>query len=547
MVVRNMPDEEVDNHDEEEEAFYETVTTASLKDRHDCFRILGLTPGAGLDEIRSAYKRLARKWHPDKYDGHRDPCIVFQHVNEAYTALVKNHSSTDIQHADECKQSDLSRWLDEAWNWRSHRERKSWEKNGRTLVDRYYLYKGKWDEKELQCRTRGLFDLHGVELGELELTNSYLWWRFGSGIGGFEMDAVTGLVRIYACDDHRAENLASRLTLRFGEELVLAVEQSVAAEAWKARKADKAQIEESSRTSSTEDSPDTGGRSGSSRGSTCAGRSEGRNDEAGGQRMERGDEESFFSCTEDSDEAVREVAELERVFHGKKDTAPSLRKGPPRRTPPRRRQSSVDGGTCTPRTDARFERLSTCPDAPVSAPCKEEVTKVDEAGPSDTEGDERGDTFDIEVIGGKSDVAHAATYPRPDDLGQCSDPSSPTISSAEECCIDGYSSAGDIDANNKENVRVDEAYEAQYASVVDDDGGGEEDVGPVSDPKYIVRHEFIGQSGEEMSVVRGELLRVRRESPNGWALVRRYRDAIPHTWGWVPRGILDPLPAKGHR
>ncbi|KAF4685721.1 hypothetical protein FOZ63_013410, partial [Perkinsus olseni] len=176
----------------------------------------------------------------------------------------------------------------------------------------YYLFKGKWDEKELQCKTKGLFDLHGVELGELELTNSYLWWRFASGIGGFEMDAVTGLVRIYACDDHRAENLASRLTLRFGEELVLAVEQSVAAEAWQARKADKAQIEESSRTSSTEDSPDTGDRSGSSRGSTCAGRSEGRNDEAGGRRIERADEESFFSCTEDSDEAMREVAELER-------------------------------------------------------------------------------------------------------------------------------------------------------------------------------------------------------------------------------------------
>ncbi|KAF4734028.1 hypothetical protein FOZ62_018222 [Perkinsus olseni] len=71
MVVRKMPGEEVDDHDEEEEAFFKTVTTASLKDRHDCFRILGLTPGAGLDEIRSAYKRLARKWHPDKYDGHR--------------------------------------------------------------------------------------------------------------------------------------------------------------------------------------------------------------------------------------------------------------------------------------------------------------------------------------------------------------------------------------------------------------------------------------------------------------------------------------------
>jgi curved DNA-binding protein len=52
----------------------------------DYYEILGVEPGAGDAEIKSAYRRLARKYHPDvsKEAGAEDK---FKGVNEAYEAL----------------------------------------------------------------------------------------------------------------------------------------------------------------------------------------------------------------------------------------------------------------------------------------------------------------------------------------------------------------------------------------------------------------------------------------------------------------------------
>ncbi|EER02694.1 J domain-containing protein, putative [Perkinsus marinus ATCC 50983] len=134
MVASTLPD--CGGMDLDDEAFYDAVISASgMKDRQDCFRILGLTAGAGLEEIKTAYRRLARRWHPDKYDGHRDANTVFQHVNEAYSVLTKKRS-THSYYPDEYKKSDLSQWLDQSWDWQSQRERQNWEKNGRTVVVR---------------------------------------------------------------------------------------------------------------------------------------------------------------------------------------------------------------------------------------------------------------------------------------------------------------------------------------------------------------------------------------------------------------------------
>ncbi|MCC8363450.1 DnaJ domain-containing protein [Lysobacter sp. A6] len=52
----------------------------------DYYQILGVEPGAGDSEIKTAYRRLARKYHPDvsKEPGAEDK---FKGVNEAYEAL----------------------------------------------------------------------------------------------------------------------------------------------------------------------------------------------------------------------------------------------------------------------------------------------------------------------------------------------------------------------------------------------------------------------------------------------------------------------------
>jgi DnaJ-class molecular chaperone len=48
------------------------------------FAILGITPRASVDEIRSVYRRLAKEYHPDHYKGGSQR---FQEIQEAYSVL----------------------------------------------------------------------------------------------------------------------------------------------------------------------------------------------------------------------------------------------------------------------------------------------------------------------------------------------------------------------------------------------------------------------------------------------------------------------------
>ena len=48
------------------------------------FAILGITSRATADEIRSAYRRLAKEFHPDHYTGDSE---IFREIQEAYSVL----------------------------------------------------------------------------------------------------------------------------------------------------------------------------------------------------------------------------------------------------------------------------------------------------------------------------------------------------------------------------------------------------------------------------------------------------------------------------
>ena len=48
------------------------------------FAILGISPNATVSEIRSAYRRLAKEFHPDHYPGSSDK---FRDIQEAYSVL----------------------------------------------------------------------------------------------------------------------------------------------------------------------------------------------------------------------------------------------------------------------------------------------------------------------------------------------------------------------------------------------------------------------------------------------------------------------------
>ena len=53
----------------------------------DFYKTLGVTKGASADEIKKAYRKLARKYHPDANEGDAKAEARFKEISEAYTVL----------------------------------------------------------------------------------------------------------------------------------------------------------------------------------------------------------------------------------------------------------------------------------------------------------------------------------------------------------------------------------------------------------------------------------------------------------------------------
>ncbi len=59
----------------------------------DPYEVLGVPKGASQDEIKKAYRELARKYHPDHYAGNPLADLAeekMKEINEAYTVLTKD-------------------------------------------------------------------------------------------------------------------------------------------------------------------------------------------------------------------------------------------------------------------------------------------------------------------------------------------------------------------------------------------------------------------------------------------------------------------------
>lgn len=67
---------------------YPFPVAARTRPDKDYYGTLGVDPGAGSDEIRSAYRKLALRWHPDRNPETPSATERFQEISEAYAVLI---------------------------------------------------------------------------------------------------------------------------------------------------------------------------------------------------------------------------------------------------------------------------------------------------------------------------------------------------------------------------------------------------------------------------------------------------------------------------
>ncbi len=62
----------------------------------DPYKVLGVSPSATDEEVKSAYRQLAKKYHPDRYRGHDLQDLAgekLKQINEAYDTIQKDRQS----------------------------------------------------------------------------------------------------------------------------------------------------------------------------------------------------------------------------------------------------------------------------------------------------------------------------------------------------------------------------------------------------------------------------------------------------------------------
>ena len=77
---------------------FESIKAMFIKNTDNAYKILEISPNADVDQIKTAYRKMVKKYHPDKLRG-QDPAMIkgaeekFREVQKAYEAIMDKKNS----------------------------------------------------------------------------------------------------------------------------------------------------------------------------------------------------------------------------------------------------------------------------------------------------------------------------------------------------------------------------------------------------------------------------------------------------------------------
>ncbi len=105
----------------------------------DPYKVLGVTPGTSQEDIKKAYRTLAKKYHPDLHPDDPAAAAKMNEINAAYDILSKPHTGTYSQ-----RQNTAYGY--EGQSAYGYDDRRAYGTDGRTTDDEWnpYANSGQW-------------------------------------------------------------------------------------------------------------------------------------------------------------------------------------------------------------------------------------------------------------------------------------------------------------------------------------------------------------------------------------------------------------------
>lgn len=121
----------------------------------DPYQVLGVSPNASEDEIRQAYRRLAKQYHPDLNPGDKTAAQKMNEINAAYDA-IKNPQAYHQQQAQQQARQQYSQAGYQEYNpfedlfrsWGAQSQSDDWQQESRNGWQTWYTYRPSGEEQQ---------------------------------------------------------------------------------------------------------------------------------------------------------------------------------------------------------------------------------------------------------------------------------------------------------------------------------------------------------------------------------------------------------------